>query len=407
MLHLPFASLFSLILVGIALILAIPVTVLLIECLVAVFLSQDDLDETRTALPNLAVLVPAHNEATGIRPVLEALLGQLSAQDRVIVIADNCDDDTAAIARSTGVTVIERNDPAHRGKGYALDYGVKFLSNDPPEVVVMVDADCLVQKGSIDRLVRQTLRTQQPVQGTYLMERPVPPKPKDAVSALAFMVKNLVRPQGLAQLGLPCLLTGTGMAFPWSVLSQISLASSNLVEDMQMAIDLAIAGHSASFCASACVMGMLPQQDQAAKTQRTRWEHGHLQTLLTQVPKLVKAAVQQKRFDLLSMALDLSVPPVSLLVMLWLAATASAVLAMLLGGSWVPVTLLITEGFMLLVAVLAAWAKFGRADLPARTLLAVPFYVLWKLPLYITFITQPQRKWVRTARDASTSEHPQ
>jgi cellulose synthase/poly-beta-1,6-N-acetylglucosamine synthase-like glycosyltransferase len=281
------------------------------------------------------------------------------------------------------------------------------LSNDPPEVVVMVDADCLVQKGSIDRLVRQTLRTQQPVQGTYLMERPVPPKPKDAVSALAFMVKNLVRPQGLAQLGLPCLLTGTGMAFPWSVLSQISLASSNLVEDMQMAIDLAIAGHSASFCASACVMGMLPQQDQAAKTQRTRWEHGHLQTLLTQVPKLVKAAVQQKRFDLLSMALDLSVPPVSLLVMLWLAATASAVLAMLLGGSWVPVTLLITEGFMLLVAVLAAWAKFGRADLPARTLLAVPFYVLWKLPLYITFITQPQRKWVRTARDASTSEHPQ
>ena len=232
------------------------------------------------------------------------------------------------------------------------------------------------------------------------MEQPQNPSPKDAVSSLAFLVKNLVRTTGLERLGFPCLLGGTGMAFPWSVIREAPLASGNIVEDMQLGLDLAIAGHPPLFCSQARVTGVLPQQHQAAKSQRTRWEHGHLQTLVKQVPLLVKESVVQRRFDLLAIALELSVPPLSLLVILWLAALGCAVLAASLGLALTPAILLAAEGLLILVSIVGAWAKFGRADLPLSTLLAVPFYVLWKIPLYVAFLVRPQTKWIRTERDA-------
>jgi cellulose synthase/poly-beta-1,6-N-acetylglucosamine synthase-like glycosyltransferase len=267
-------------------------------------------------------------------------------------------------------------------------------------VVVMVDADCIVHQGTIEQIARRAVQTTRPVQAIYLMEQPTNPGPKDSVSALAFMVKNLVRPRGLQQLGLPCLLTGTGMAFPWSVMQNVTLASGNIVEDMQLALDLALTGQAPVFCAEAKVTGRLPQQQQAAKGQRTRWEHGHLQTLLTQVPRLLKASVQQKRFDLLAIALDLCIPPLSLLVMMWVAIMAGALLSGKWGASWLPGMGLAIEGLLLLISIVGAWAKFGRADLPVLTLLAVPFYIVWKIPLYFAFLVRPQTKWIRTERDA-------
>lgn len=397
----------STVLLILALILFIPIAVLFVECLMALLSEHTQKPTFGKALPKMAVLVPAHNEALGIRPVLEGIVSQLHDSDRLIVIADNCTDETAAIARSTGATVIERQDANRRGKGYALDYGVRYLANNPPDVVVIVDADCMVQAGTLERITQQAAATQRPVQSLYLLEQPAQPKPKDAVSALAILVKNLVRPRGLATLGLPCPLAGTGMAFPWSVIENASLASGNIVEDMQLGIDLAIAGYPPMFCPHTKVMGLLPQQQQAAKSQRTRWEHGHLQTILTQVPRLLKAALAQKRFDLLAIALDLSVPPLSLLVMLWMAVLIVSVLAGFLGFTWLPALILALEGFMIFAAILGGWAKFGRSELPAQTLLAVPLYVLWKIPLYFAFILKRQTEWVRTDRDAIEAEKSQ
>lgn len=389
---------------AIALILAIPIVTLFLECVAAFLSLRKNTDKASDSMPRIAVLVPAHDEASGIRWVVEGLLPQLSEQDRLVVIADNCTDDTAAIARAAGATVIERQDTSRSGKGYALDYGMNFLQADPPEVVVLVDADCVVEPGTVAKIARRAMTTHQPVQAVYLMDRPPQPTAKDAVSALAFSVKNQVRPVGLEQLGLPCLLTGTGMAFPWGVLRGAKLASGNIVEDMQLAVDLSIAGHPASFCGEAKVMGILPQQERAARSQRTRWEHGHLKTALTQIPRLLKAAVQQKRLDLVAIAFDLSVPPLSLLVILWVGALAVALLTAFLGVSgYLPVFLLLAEGLLIFTSILLAWAKFSR-DVPIFTLLAIPFYIFWKLPLYLAFIVNPQTKWVRTERDVSVPE---
>lgn len=390
---------FDLVLLVIAFLQLIPIAIFFIESLAAFLPSRNKAKETGEPRPRVAVLVPAHNEASGIGATLETLLPQLSSQDRLIVIADNCSDETATIARTAGATVIERTDQERKGKGYALDYGLRFIEADPPEVVVMADADCIVQEGAIERVVRLAKAMARPAQTTYLMEQPANPGPKDAVSALAFMVKNLVRPRGLERLGLPCLLYGTAMAFPWSVIASAPLASGNIVEDMQLAIDLAVAGHAPIFCSEAKVIGRLPQQKQAAEGQRVRWEHGHLQTLLTQVPLLLKESIRQKRFDLLAIALDLSIPPISLLVLMWVAFMAIAALAGVLGASWLPAMVLAIEGLLLFTAIVGAWLKFGRADLPLMALLGVPAYILWKVPLYLTFLIRPQTKWIRTERD--------
>ncbi|HEY9884023.1 MAG TPA: glycosyltransferase [Thermosynechococcaceae cyanobacterium] len=396
-------QLLNFLLLAASLFLLLPIVVLFVECLAA---AADDQKPTELlpGKPRLAVLVPAHNEAMGISATLKSVLPQLTSDDRLVVVADNWCDETAAVARAFDLTVIERHDLEKRGKGYALDFGLEFLAADPPDVVVVVDADCLVAEGAIAKISQLAATEQRPVQARYLLTPPANASPGSAVSLLAFTVKNLVRPLGLAQLGLPCLLTGTGMAFPWSVIRNASLASSNIVEDMQLSVDLLIAGSPAMFCADAEVTGLLPQQQHAAKSQRTRWEHGHLQTLRTQVPRLLKEWFNQKRFDVLAIALDLCVPPLSLLVMLWLLLTTAALVAGLTLRLYAPVLVLALEGLLILVSVMTAWAKFARNTLPLTTLLSVPGYILWKIPLYLTFLVKPQTKWVRTERDVPDSQ---
>ena len=383
---------------AIALLLLVPVSVLWTEC-TAAFLPQRRLEPTPELRPRVNVLIPAHNEEMVLRLTLENLLPQLMPQDRLIAIADNCNDETASVARSLGVEVIERQEPERRGKGYALDYGLKFIAQAPPEVVVVIDADSIITPGTLDCLARLTYATNRPVQATYLLTQPANSEPKQAISALAFLVKNLVRPRGLDRLSLPCLLTGTGMAFPWKAIETISLASGNIVEDMQLGLDLAIAGYLPMFSDEAKVTGLLPQQQNAAKSQRTRWEHGHLQTLLTQVPRLLQASWQQKSFPLFALALDLCVPPLSLLVIMWLSAVVAALSLGWLGAIWVPLVILAVEGLLILLSIFEAWAGFGRTTLPLLALIGIPLYILWKIPLYLAFLAKPQTKWIRTDRD--------
>ncbi|WP_107667791.1 glycosyltransferase family 2 protein [Cyanothece sp. BG0011] len=377
----------------------IPCFVLFVECLMSLFPGNEKSEIQLDNKVDFNILIPAHNEETVIEITLKSIINQVDVPEKIIVIADNCTDKTAEIAQQYGVTVLERYDQERRGKGYALDYGLNYLKNQSPDIIILIDADCYLAPESIKKLVHQSFITQKPVQGLYLLEKPQDPSPKDLISALAVLVKNKVRFTGLSRLGLPCLLAGTGMAFPWEALQQVSLASGNIVEDMQLGIDLALCGYSPIFCPDAIITGILPQQSSAAKTQRTRWEHGHIQTILNQVPRLLKAAITQRRFDLIALALELSVPPLSLLVMLWIGTVTITIIAGFLGLSWLPTIILLIAGFCLMTGVLMGWAKFGRKEIPGFALLSIPFYLLWKIPLYFAFLVKPQSQWVRTERD--------
>src|SRR5512135_2526179 len=164
--------------------------------------------------PSVAVLMPAHNEALVLEETVRSIIPQLAAGDRLLVVADNCSDDTAKIAAASGVEVIERFDLERRGKGYALDYGMRHLRSSAPEVVIVIDADCKVSKGVIERLARACVGEERPVQGRYLMQAPPEASLRVRMAEFAWLVKNHVRPLGFLRIGLPCQLMGTGMAFP-------------------------------------------------------------------------------------------------------------------------------------------------------------------------------------------------
>jgi cellulose synthase/poly-beta-1,6-N-acetylglucosamine synthase-like glycosyltransferase len=389
---------------GLALLLLLPIFVLFIECIGTLWpprkRGQQAVDDKK---PSIIVLIPAHNEAEGIEATLENVRSQLTPSNQLVVVADNCTDDTAQIARSFGATVLERYDSDRLGKGYALAYGLEYLASNRPDVVVMVDADCQLDDGALRAIAHQAHVTSRPVQAIYLMQQADLSNPKNAVSALAFLVKNWVRPLGLHHFGMPCLLTGTGMAFPWESLQQVSLANGNIVEDMQVGLDLALAGYPPVLCPEARVTSYLPQNESASQSQRTRWEHGHLKTLLTQVPRLLKGAIAQQRLDLLGLALDLCVPPLSLLVLLWGGVFLFALVSAFLGMAALPVQVLALEGALLLIAIGLAWGQFARDLIPLTMLLTIPLYIVSKVPLYFRFLTQPQQKWIRTERDSVQS----
>lgn len=382
----------------VALAVAFPLAILAVETCAALLARESTEPPLSPVRPRCAVLVPAHNEEESIGPTVRRLAAQLLPADRLIVVADNCSDDTAKAAGAAGATVLERRSTKQRGKGFALDHGVRFLESDPPDVVIFVDADCAVHDRFVGRLAAAAAVAGRPVQSCNLVLPPAAAGLKDRVSWFAFQYKNLVRPLGLDRLGLPCLLS-MGVAFPWPVVRDAPLATGNIVEDMQLGLDLAVAGHSAEFCPTARVTSALPSGRSAAVTQRTRWEHGHLRTLLGQVPRLVAASLRQRRADLLGLALELSVPPLSLLFLLWAVAGVGAGLLASFTGDWLPALILAGSGLAALLAVLAAWFRFGRDHLPWTSLLTAPAYALGKLPIYAAFLLRPQRAWVRTARD--------
>jgi cellulose synthase/poly-beta-1,6-N-acetylglucosamine synthase-like glycosyltransferase len=349
--------------------------------------------------PRVAVLVPAHDEAAIIRATLASITPQLLAGDRLLVVADNCIDDTARLAREGGAEVVERFDTLRRGKGYALDFGVRHLAEQPPEVVIVVDADCQVGEGAIDCLARRYHQVKRPVQALYLMRAPAGSGLKVQVAEFAWRVKNLVRPRGWARLGLPCQLMGAGMAFGWHDLALINLANGHLVEDVKLGLDLCQQGKPPVFCPEALVTSQFPASQQGMNSQRTRWEHGHLGLMLADAPKRALAAISQRNGNLLAMTVDLLVPPLALLVLALLGLNLVTWLVYLLSGHGTPAWIALAALAMLALAVVLAWARFCRELIPFSVLLYAPFYAARKIPLYLGFLIKRQVEWVRSKRD--------
>jgi cellulose synthase/poly-beta-1,6-N-acetylglucosamine synthase-like glycosyltransferase len=220
------------------------------------------------------------------------------------------------------------------------------------------------------------------------------------VSALAIVLRNQVRPRGLRRLGLPCHLTGSGMAFPWRVLRDAPETGANLVEDLVMGIELALQGHPALSCPEVQISSDLPDTPKAGLGQRRRWEHGQLHTLRTYFLRLVASGLARRDPALVALGLDLMVPPLALLVVLQLGLLASCAAAAALHlTSLVPAALAAAGLTMVAIAVAAAWIGYGRRILPLRNALFIPIYLLWKIPLYLGLALRgKQKKWERTAR---------
>ena len=382
----------------ICLVAAIPLIVVGLQCFLALLPANEPRRGERSCV---GVLVPAHNESAGLRRTLESVQRQLIEGDRLLVVADNCTDDTAQVARGCAAEVIERFDESACGKGYALDAGVQHLAMNPPDVVIVMDADCRLDDGCVDGLVRTVTGTGRPSQALYLMALPSRPGPESTISSFAFLIKNWVRPRAMKRLGLPVLLTGTGMAFPWSIIRNANLASGEIVEDLALGIELSLTGDGPVFCESSVVWSELPSDPEASIQQRTRWEHGYLASILRDCPRLFWKSVTSWRPALLLIAMDLAVPPLALLAIVSLLAWfIVATIGLFSNGAWSALMFLTLSGVWAGLGILAAYVVFARAVIPIRSFVAIPSYIWRKLPLYRRFVTRRQKAWVRTERDS-------
>lgn len=393
-----------------AAVLLVPAITLAGQCLLGSLPWRHRKPPPTSTRPRIAVLIPAHNEASGIAATVANLLPQLAKGDRLMVVADNCTDDTALAATRAAstagtdtagtVVVLERTDTERRGKGFALAFGRSFLASDPPDVVVFIDADCRITEGSVGELAAWAMATNRPVQADYLLTTPREASGLGAVSALAILVRNRVRPRGMARLGLPCQLTGSGMALPWALTAHADQLGANIVEDLVLGLHLALAGHAPLACPEVRVLSELPTLDRDAAQQRRRWEHGQLTTMLRYAPRLVGRGLVRGRISLVALGIDLAVPPLALLMMM-LVVVAGCAVGLALAGHPGPSGVLTAIGLgMVLIGVLVAWAAHARRTIPFRRLLAVPGYLLWKVPLYLAALRNREKSWKRTQRDA-------
>ena len=354
-------------------------------------------DDTDTPL-DLVVLIPAHDEALGLKAILARINAVLPPGARILVVADNCTDATAAIARESGATAIERTDPERRGKGYALAYGRDHLAAAPPACVIVIDADCVPEPGALARIARTALARNAAVQCVNLLSAGPGRPPMVEISGFAFVVKNLVRQTGLARIGAPAILTGTGMGFPWPLFAQAPLASGELAEDLTLGIDLVRTRRIPRFEPDAHVWSA-PSASSATLTQRPRWENGFLAVARKHALPLLRDGLGSGHAAAIWMGLHLLTPPLALLVLLNLTLSAAFGLLAALGGTSGP---LLAEALLLallLPAIGAAWALHGRAQMRASTVLRIPFYVAWKIPIYLRLLSGGEKRWVRTERD--------
>jgi cellulose synthase/poly-beta-1,6-N-acetylglucosamine synthase-like glycosyltransferase len=394
-------TLVSCLLVIAAGLLAISVTVFFIEIVAATALSrwQRPIMLNPGVRQPVAVLVPAHNESSGILLTLANIQSQLLPGNRLLVVADNCSDDTAAVAKAGGAEVIERNDLTKLGKGYALDWGVQHLSSNPPRILIIIDADCRLVGGAIDKLAATCSMTGRPAQALYLMTAPAASEINHQVAEFSFRVKNWLRPLGLHTLKLPCQLMGTGMAFPWDVIRSANLANAQIVEDLKLGLDLTLLGHPPVFCPTARITSEFPSSVQGAGTQRKRWEQGHLSLILNSAPRLLASAIARRDLNLLAITLDLAVPPLSLLGMLVLGVFGFSLSYVISGYSSAAFVISTASLLAFAIATLLAWLKCGRDIVPLSALLLIPSYAFQKLKLYRQFIFgKLDSRWTRTDR---------
>src|SRR5215475_2893666 len=345
------------------------------------------------------VLIPAHNEGAGILPTLRDVQAQIGPNDRILMIADNCTDDTAAIVQAAGVDAIVRADPTRRGKGYALEFGVRHLGLNSCDVVIILDADCRLGENALRQLSDSAMASGRPVQSLYLMLAPENAPAGKGVNLFAWRVKNWIRPLGLKLFGLPTQLFGTGMAFPLGLLLDRDLGNSRLAEDTALGIALASEGYPPLFTSEARVHSYFPISQAGSEQQRERWEKGHLDNIVDLVPVALAKSLRDRNLGLAALAIDMAVPPLSLLVLVTALCEILGGVVFALGSPAAVLAIPSLSALLVVLGTVLAWTAVGRDVLPLGELLRLPLHVNQKLSFYRRVASgKSTSAWIRTDR---------
>ena len=356
--------------------------------------SRDRLPKgTVTRIAKVAVVVPAHNEAAAIvrcvRSVAACILPE-SIEIEIVVVADNCTDATADLARGAGARVLVRSDPAQCGKGFALTFSFQILLDEGFDAVFVVDADSVVDANLLQEVVPRFRVGVDGVQVRYVVLNP-DASLRTRLMNVAFMAFNVLRAKGRGRMGLSVGIFGNGFGLNRATLEAVPYHAHSLVEDLEYHLHLVQAGREIVFADGTCVRGEMPTSGSGSATQRARWEGGRLRAAIQNLPGLLGAAISGKP-RLLEPALELLLLPLAFHVtLLGLSALMPfrlvqiyALFALALVALHVVVGVLVGGG---------DWRDFA-------VLLSAPFYVAWKVAALPKIVQSARSEalWVRTDR---------
>ncbi|HUB04371.1 MAG TPA: glycosyltransferase family 2 protein [Solirubrobacteraceae bacterium] len=348
---------------------------------------------------SLAVVIPAHDEETQVAATVRSIkdTDYDTARRRVIVIADNCTDRTAAVAQAAGAEVWERSDPLRRGKGHALAWAfARLLEDESVEAVCVIDADCEVSGNLLTAVAARLRAGADAVQVPYLVANPE----SSAATALrwaGFALFNVVRPLGRDRLGLSTGLLGTGMAFSRRLLLRAPWSAFSFAEDREQHMRWVLGGARVVFAPEAEVSSPSPSTGAGARAQERRWESGRGALARGLTPRLLARSLRTKDPAQLDAALEPILPPQSLLLSINVAGLAAARLAGARGtGRWAAASLLAQATYVIGgLAVVRAPASVWRA------FASLPRFLARRMGILASAGAGPSA-WERTPRDPAS-----
>ncbi len=348
------------------------------------------------------IIVPAHNEEASLPDVLGELqsLDYPTEQYEIWVVADNCTDATASVARSAGVRCIERHDPARRGKGYALElaFDRALATGADAAIVIDVDADPFVSPNLLREFAKRIEDGQAVVQSACRLVA------RSGAWSVMLRVENVLEERLFLapreRLGLPTVLRGTGMCFALDALRRVPFRCVSIAEDVEYTVQLLRSGLQPRLVSDALVTFDSPPDLREIGRQRRRWSAGHFGIMLREAPGLFLLGLWRRDLRLCEFVLAMLVASRSALLSCALAGFALAI-----GGHWAyRLSAWFAWTFAAVILALALYCLAGVAlcRIPAREFLGLarlPAFVVWRLASHMAAILSSRTtQWVRTPR---------
>ena len=351
------------------------------------------------------ILIPAHNEGLNLGAVLDKLQSVEYPKEyvQIVVIADNCDDNTAEVAESAGARVLVRQNEDLRGKGYALEWAIDILLKDEFgfDAFLVMDADSVLSANFLETMNLELLAGMDVLQGYYGVLN-TDESWRTKLMAVALALAHYVKPCGRNVLGLSDGLKGNGMVFSRKAMLAVPWSGESVTEDIDHTLRLIEKGFKIRFLQNAVVEAQMPTTGDQAKSQRQRWEGGRY-GLIKRALKFF--AISIFRFDLVGAdrAMELIIPPFAELFavpVIFLAVFGFAnvlhmasPITVLVFNLWQTVILL--EFLYLVIGLIVAKVPISTAS----SLIFAPYYIVWKIAVVLSLIAKRGvGGWKRTER---------
>jgi cellulose synthase/poly-beta-1,6-N-acetylglucosamine synthase-like glycosyltransferase len=347
------------------------------------------------------ILIPAHNEEAGLAATLHSFetVDYPRSRVRVVVVADRCNDDTARLARSCRVECLERTGgPA--GKGPAIAWALDELLETGAEFdgLVIVDADTVADRNLLSAFDEGLRAGHEVQQGYNYLSNPWE-SPFTRIIAVTSVLRNGFFYSGKERLGLPAMLTGSGMCFSRRIIDCYRWTAFSVGEDWEFSVSLLLKGETIHFTRRARVFARESHDFRQASSQRLRWASGRHGVASASTTSLFRAGLELRRPELWDAALTIVAPTYS----------AQATLAVLcLVAGWYlssdPGWSFLLPWATAVTGLLAAYFAAGLAltEAPMRALagiLLIPAFLPWRMAIEILgLLGYGRTRWVRTAR---------